>query len=227
MGRILLTRAVLGSQSDTGRHIRLTEYTTVATFSDNLIYQDVLAKYEEDLEKGDLTPRSSIHKSTDTELSLFNVSAGTVSVLSEVHAKSREPPKAGKVHLSHWMAVESKISPKLLALAYNRGAGIICRNDYPDIDLIIPVYLGGENETDLAIARDIPAFGAWNDLQHSHAATYSSVIVVETRYFQLSVDGNRERSRYSMFTRTLEILGQSPLSFVTIYIRFGEERNGV
>ncbi len=120
LGRILLTRAVFGPSSDTRSYLRVTGYTTVATFLLILNNKAILAEYKDDLEKGYQTSRSCKHKSPDTRLSLSEVSASPVCVLSDVHAKDRKQLKAGNIHLSHWMAVECKISLKLLALAHHR-----------------------------------------------------------------------------------------------------------
>ena len=68
----------------------------------DLINQAVLAKYEDDLEKGYQMSRSCKRKLTYKRLSLFEVSAGPVRVLSDVHAKDRKQLEAGNIHLSHF-----------------------------------------------------------------------------------------------------------------------------
>ena len=47
----------------------------------------------------------------------------------------------GMIHMSHWICVSCTITPKLLAMAFNRGAGIVCKEGQFAVDLVIPVLL--------------------------------------------------------------------------------------
>jgi hypothetical protein len=50
------------------------------------------------------------------------------------------------IHLSHWIKVDHEISAQAIAMAFSSGAGIVCKNQQPDIDLMVPVLLDDRND---------------------------------------------------------------------------------
>jgi hypothetical protein len=51
------------------------------------------------------------------------------------------------LHISHWMQPTCNVSAQSMAMSFSRGAGIVCKYNQQDIDLLIPVLLDDRKET--------------------------------------------------------------------------------
>ena len=96
----------------------------------------------------------------------------------------------GYVHFSHWTNAKGNVQPAAIAMAFYRGAGIVCKRNQEAIDLFIPVLLNSERkwwkENDgLPIYHDSKQWyfapAEWNEAQTSRVLLNFTAILVQVK----------------------------------------------
>jgi hypothetical protein len=92
--------------------------------------------------------------------------------------------------ISHWTNAKGNVQPTAIAMAFYRGAGIVCKRNQEAIDLFIPVLLNSERkwwkENDgLPIYHDSKQWyfapAEWNQAQISRVLLNFSAILVQVK----------------------------------------------
>jgi len=125
--------------------------------------------------------------------------------------------EGGKVFLTHWISIDTKLRPSILLKAWNRGAGIITKANTEGIDLVIPVMLKPDSDNN----SFGPLFGPWTIEQEKAASRTVSYILLHAKNDALLSDNDIKIQARKCAPSASNFRSHAPMNpFVTIIARY-------
>jgi hypothetical protein len=132
-----------------------------------------------------------------------------------------------RVHFSYWFQIATDILPHNIAHAFALGYGIVCKKNFPDIDLLIPILLNDKegfwkSEPLLPMLGPQRGVPVWTEQQETKLLKNFSAILIQVRNNCNSRDGKIQTVHDSVQHRADIIFRESSKKHISLYMQLGD-----